>query len=516
MPFITPRRLAPVACALALVLSHAARAADIGGSIRFSDENFSLAVQTVDRTLKLTSRGCNNFDLALLPGDRNAGLLLRDSEGRNLGTIGSERSIETRTCGAERYTTELTFSAPSVITWTPQADELIGGKKVKYSAQFAPAQLHFDPPIEVTVYEKNSHARPIRIANVAAAELPSTMPITYTANAVHFATPAGTIERKHGFSADDEFFLESESQHFARPDNGDGESISFEAPSAKMPTSLSLYYPPGGPHILAFTADERGREPTPVKSLRVDDEQLLTPQFAISRSEPLALKRGFLHFASGEQLTPGSVQVVLGSQGSDVTHVRVASSEPTALQVAKAASGPFAPSIDIAKVAGGAPLDIPVQIRTPGNASTGTYNFSLIVTSDGGLKRKIPITLNVTDPYARTRTAILALMVILLIGVVAWTLLKRRRVEVQAADQRAMFFQKHYGEYSEIRERIEAAMASDVSWLKAAQVFEEFTDKHLERALAPQEWSHIQQLATQQKGREALGALDRALVRLEG
>jgi len=138
MPFITPRRLAFIFCTLAISTIHAAQGAEIGGSIRFSDENFSFTVQTVDQGLRLQSRGCNNFDLALLPADRNAALLLRDRDGRSLGTIGNERMIETRTCGGDRYTTALTFNAPTSIKWTPQSDELIGGKKVKYAAQLAP------------------------------------------------------------------------------------------------------------------------------------------------------------------------------------------------------------------------------------------------------------------------------------------------------------------------------------------------------------------------------------------
>jgi hypothetical protein len=100
--------------------------------------------------------------------------------------------------------------------------------------------------------------------------------------------------------------------------------------------------------------------------------------------------------------------------------------------------------------------------------------------------------------------------------VVAWTLIKRRRVESQAADQRAIYFQKHYGEYSEVRENIEMALASDVTKLKAAEVLEGFTEKRLEAALTAQQWNTIQQLAAQQEGRAALETLDRALARLEG
>jgi hypothetical protein len=516
MPFIPPRRLAFILCTLAISTTHAAEGAEIGGSIRFSDENFSFTVQTVDQGLRLQSRGCNNFDLTLLPADRNAAILLRDRDGRSLGTIGNERMIETRTCGGDRYTTALTFNAPTSIKWTPQSDELIGGKKVKYAAQLTPQRMIFDPPIELTIYEKNSRARPIRIADVATAEFQNGLPITYSSNSLHFATPAGTIERENGFAADDEFFLESETQHFKRPANGAGEEIAFEAPSAQAPTSVSLYYPSGGPHILAFTADERSREPTPVKSLRIDDEQLLTPQFAIAHSDPMTIRRGFLPFASADQVTQGTVQVVLGSPGSEVTHVRVTSSDPTGVQIATSGSDAFAPAVDIPKVAGGEPIDLVIRVRAPAAAALGSHNFTLSVTSDGGLRREVPITLDISDPYSRTRTGLLGAMVALLILLVVGTLIKRNRRESHAADRRSIFFQKHYGDYSEIREQIELALASELTSLKVTEVLEAFTEKQLESALTAQQWGTVQQLASQQKAREALETLDRALARLEG
>jgi hypothetical protein len=515
MPFITPRRLASVSFLLALSLVQA-HGADIGGSIRFSDESFSLTVHTTNQALRLNSHGCNNFDLILPPAERNAAVVLRDREGRSLGTVGYQRTIETRTCGADSYATEFSFDVPTQITWTPQADELVGGKRVKYVAQFAPRQVRFDPPVELTIYENNSRARPLRIAEVAAAQFQAAQPVVYSSNSLHFVTPAGTIERRHGFATDDEFFLESESQHFARPANGAGERIAFEAPSSQTPTALSLYYPPGGPHILAFTANERGREPTPVKSLRVDDEQLLTPQFAITQSEPLTVKRSFFRFAAGDQIAQSSVRMVLGSAGSEVSRIHVASSDPTTVQLATSAAGPFSPSVDMLKIAGGTPIEIAMHVRTPADAATGIHNYSLTVTSDGGLKRVIPITLSVSDPFARTRSTLLAAMIAVLIAAVTWTLIRRRSAELKAADKRAIYFQKHYGEYSEIRERIEMALASDITWLKAADVLESFAEQHLQEALTAQQWNTIQQLATQQKARESLETLDRAVARLEG
>ncbi len=517
MRFFPPaRQLASAICILASLLSYEALGANIGGSIRFSDERFSVSIDSIGQALRLSSRGCNNFDLILHPADRAAGMALRDSNGRSLGTIGNERTIETRTCGAERYSTEILFGAPTRTTWTPQAEELVGATKVKYSARLTPVQMRFDPPIEISVYEKNSRSRPIRIANVATAEFQSSLPVDYSANALHFSTRAGTIQRTGGFTADDEFFLESESQLFARPENGQGEQITFEAPSDTQPTSLSLYYAMGGPHILAFTADERQREPTPVKSLRVDDEQLLMPRFAITRSEPLIVKRGFFRFASGEQMGSGTVQIALGSAGSVVNRARVTSSEPTSLQVASSAAGPFSPSLDLTKISGGSPVDIALQVRIPANADVGAHNFDLTVTSEGGLKRTVSITVNVSDPYAVARTTLLTVMVLSLIAAVAWTLIKRRRITTQAADARSVFFQKHYGDYSEVRERIETALASDSGWLKADEIFRDFEQRGLHTVFTPQRWNGIRDLERQQKGREALEALDRALGQLEG
>jgi hypothetical protein len=249
--------------------------------------------------------------------------------------------------------------------------------------------------------------------------------------------------------------------------------------------------------------------------LRVDDEQFLTPQFSVDRPEPLTIKRNLFRFSSSDHAAKGSVQITLGTSGAEVTHIHVTSSEPTEVQLASQGSA-FSPSLDIAKVAGGTTLDIAMRVHKASDAPVGTSSFNLTVMSDGGLKRDIPIIVNVTDPYERTRSALLAAMVGLLIVVVAWTLIKRRRVESHAADQRAIYFQKHYGEYSEVRENIELALASDVTRLKAAEVIEQFSEKRLEPALTPQQWANIQQLATQQNAREALEALDQALARLEG
>jgi hypothetical protein len=507
LPYIAP-------CIVAL-FSTSAFGVDVGGSIRFSDENFSVDIQTTDRVLRLTALGCNNFDLLLQPASRSAELVLHDSRGRNLGSLAGERTIETRTCGEERYSTQISFGAPTRTTWIPQADELVGAKKVKYSAKLSPTEIRFEPPIEMLVYEKNTRSRPVRIANVASAAVQGELPVIYSSNALHFSTARGVIHRTGGFAPNDEFFVESESQRFSRPANGQAEEIAFTGPSDR-PASLSLYYPIGGPHILAFGSDEGQREPTQLRSLRIDGEQLLTPPFAILRSEPLIVKRGFFRFFSGNGLTGGAVQIQLGSEGSDVSNIRVTSSAPTILQLAQSASGPFAPSLEIAKIHGAAPLDIALQFRSHDDLSLGPHNYKLIVTGEGGLRRDIPITVDVTDPFAGTRTLVFVGFIALIVALALWWGIKRQRAASRSADIRAIFFQKHYGDYSEIRERIEDALASDITWLKAATVLEEFEEKQLQTALTTQQWNGIRELAVQQKAREALEALDRALARAEG
>jgi hypothetical protein len=515
MPSFKPLQYAAL-CTITAILSSPAWGADVGGSMRFSDEHFSVDIQTTDQTLHLTARGCNNFDLVLPPANRGAGLALRDSHDRNLGSLPSDRTIETRTCGAERYSTEFIFAAPTLTTWTPQVEELVGAKKVKYSATLSPKQIRFDPPIEITVYQKNTRSRPLRIADVASAEIQGGLAIVYSSNVLHFSTEHGTIHRPNGFASDDDFFVESESQRFARPANGHAEEIAFDAPTGH-PASLSLYYPLGGPHVIAFATDERQRDPTQIKSLSIDGEQLLTPAFSIVRAAPIALKRGLFRFLSREQLAEGTVQIALGSADSTVSDVRITSSAPTVLQIAQTSSAnTFAPSLELDQVPGAVPIDLTLRVRSATDLSLGPHNFKLTVTSEGGLKREIPITVNVSDPFARTRSLLFAGFIGLVVAVALWILVKRRRVESHAADTRAIFFQKHYGDYSETRERIEAALASDITWLKAAEVLEEFEEKELQTALTTQQWSAIKELATQQKGREALEALDRALAKLEG
>src|SRR3712207_226067 len=88
MPHRVPRlRQAMSGIALALCCA-VPMAADLSGSLRFGDGNFSVEVRTIGESLTLSARGCNTFALSFVPeAGRDSELLLSDANGKSLGTI---------------------------------------------------------------------------------------------------------------------------------------------------------------------------------------------------------------------------------------------------------------------------------------------------------------------------------------------------------------------------------------------------------------------------------------------
>ncbi len=508
-------RIALGASLLAL-LSHAGQCAQISGSIRFSDEDFSLEVRTTGTSLSLSSRGCNNFDLAVGTQGRKSQVLLRDANGATIGTIGSGKFVEARACGAERYSTEVIFGAPATTTWNPEADAVRGSKRIKYTASLSPTQIRFDPALALTIFDRSTRARPIKVSGVASIAVQEAASILYSSDAIHFLTTGGTIHRNGGFTGADEFSLSSGSQRFVLPAVGRGSEITFDAP-ADRPTSLSLYYPIDGPHVLAFFGDDKQREPTSVSSLRVDGKGLLTPEIKILSAGPIVVKRELLHFLSPqEQLATGSLEIHLGSAGVEVRDVRVETSDANILELGQTASGPYEPVLSYATLPGSVPLELTLRARVPKTWEPGEHAVAVTVTGEGDLRREIPVTIQVEDPYRTARTALLATLGAILIALVLWILIKKRRIQSEQADARVVFFQRHDAEYARVRERIELLLASETQWPEVEELLDQFSAKELQTVLTPQQWNAITELSKQQKSRDVLETLDRALAKFGG
>lgn len=509
---IRSARLALCASLLALA-GQPVRGADISGSIRFSDENFSVEVRTTGESLSMVARGCNSFDLAVATKARGSGLVLRGANGADLGTIGYGKFIESRTCGAERYTTELIFGAPTTTRWIPEEDTVRGTRSIKYAASLSAAQIHFDPPLALTIFDKNTKARPIKVSGVSTIAMRGETSVVYSLDAIHFLTAGGAIYRNGGFAAADEFSLASGSQRFAMPAVGQGSEITFDAP-ADRPTRFSLYYPSDGPHVLAFFGDDRQREPTSVNSLRVDGKGLLTPEIAIVGAGPIVVERGLFHFLlPREQLAADSLELSLGSVGVDVHDVRVASSDGSILDLSSTASGPYEPTLSYASVPGSVALSLLLRVRVPKTWEPGEYTISATVTSEGELHREIPVTIRVVDPYRTARVVLLTTLGAILTALVLWMFVRRQKVKSREADARVVFFQKSEAEYARVRERIEVLLASEPEWPEVDELLEQFVAKRLQTVLTRQQWNAISELSEQQKSRGVLEVLERALAR---
>lgn len=495
--------------------SHASLAAQIGGSIRFGDEHFSVEVRTTGESLSLITRGCNNFDLAVAAAKRGSRLLLHSAKGTQLGAVGDGKFIEVRTCGAERYITELALGAPRTTKWVPEADAAPGGRRIRYTASLAPTELRFDPPIDVAIFDGNTKTRRIKVSGVAKIATQGEPAVLYSSGALHFLTAGGTIHREGGFTAADQFSLASGSEFLAPPAVGQGSEITFDAP-ADQPTGFSLYHPTDGSHVLAFSADAGQRDPTSVSTFRVDGRSLLTPEFSVVRVEPVVVERGFFHFLSPQaQLATGSFELRLGSAGVEVREVRIASADGRLLELSEDPSGPYSPTLTYASVPGSVPLELLLRARVPKTCEPGGRTIAVTVTSEGELHREIPVTINVVDPHRMTRAVLLASLGAILSALLIWTFLKRQTTKSREADTRVVFFHQHEEEYAEIRERIEVLLTSEPEWREAEELLTQFAEKRLQTVLTLQQWSAIDELSKQQKSREVLEALDRALARFE-
>ena len=142
--------------------------------------------------------------------------------------------------------------------------------------------------------------------------------------------------------------------------------------------------------------------------------------------------------------------------------------------------------------------------------------MAVTVTGEGDLRREIPVTIQVEDPYRTARTALLATLGAILIALVLWMLIKKRRIQSEQADARVVFFQRHDAEYARVRERIELLLASETQWPEVEELLDQFSAKELQTVLTPQQWNAITELSKQQKSREVLETLDRALAKFGG
>ena len=502
------------ACAAASSLAwHDALPADVSGSIRFGDENFELDVRTTDSLLPLDARGCNNFDLSFLPGTPTAKIELRSARGAAIGTAGPSKIIEVRTCKAERYRTELVFAGPTAITWHPEADESIGTKKVRYTATVAPVEIRFDPPVDLTIFDQNKRTRPIRVTDVAHATVQGGAQLAFHSDALHFQSAGATIRREGGFTGSDLFSLTADGRPVSPPAIGRGTEIALDA-NPTEPTALSLYYPSRGPHVLAFFKDETQGVATPLASLRIDGVQQFTPTLTVVRADALTLERGPLDFvAGGDKSIGGSLALAIGGTGVEVRDVRIESAHAE-LTFGKDADGTR--EVSYRSVPGGAQFEVPFRVQIPNAWKPGEHTVAANVSSEGGLRQQIPLTVHVVDRHSTTRIAVLAILAIIVIALGARAVAKRRKAQSREAAVRSHFIQQHYDDYARYRERVEGLLAADSpEWADVEQLLREFVGAKLHTGLPPVQWHAINEAAKARKARETLQALERALARFD-
>lgn len=497
----------------ALTAYSAAQAAEIQGAIRFNDENFSVDVRTAGQVLALTARGCNNFDLSMAAPTRTAVLVLHGREGAELLRVSGDRTIESRTCDAERYATVMAFEAPTTTTWTPEADESLGTKKVSYVARLSPREIRFDPTIAVTVFDDRQ--RPRRVTAVARITIEGAPAVRYRSDAVHLLTAGGTLRRDSGFVPGDEFSLAVGGRRLELPPLGMGSEIAFEA-LPEQPTAFSLYYPSRGPHVLAF-GDVGRNEPTRVSSFRVDGEQRLTPPFELLSAEPLVHERGAFDFlSSAEHRATGTLQVRLGTSGNEVLDVQFTAVDPNLLSIGASTTGAFEPAVSFSSVPGGEPIEVVLRASIPEDWQPGEHHTFVAVTSEGGLREQIAITIQVTDRFRPIRVALLVLLVLAAGALALWKALQVQRLRSQQAAERSSFIQRHYEDYSRMRERIETLLAGEPTWNETAQVLEDFSRLGLQNGLTPSQRAMLTEQTKRQQARPALEYLERTLARFTG
>lgn len=402
------RSILLIACATVSFAADSSLAVPIRGSIRFGDDEFSVEVRSTKQTLSIAARGCNNFDISLPADAPDSALTLVGIDNRTLATVAPGQLVESRTCGAERYFTELRFPATTVTTWTPVPDESRSARKVTYVASLSVAEIRFDPPVDLAIFDGTRQRRPVSVRRVAKIQRRGGTPIRFGADALHFRAVSGTIRRNGGFTSDDVFDLAAGTRPLVPPPLHHGTEIAFDA-SEERPATLSLYSLPHRPHVLAFFADEAQRTPTFVHSLRVNGVQALTPVLEVLRSDCIALERGPLDFLFAESRSATcSLVLSIGEPRIAVQNVRIESTDPSVLLVGRTFAGPYEAAIAHAHVPGAVPLEIPLRVHLTNAMPPGRHTVRLRVTGDGGLQRDVPLTVEIIDPFGRARTAALA------------------------------------------------------------------------------------------------------------
>ena len=513
-PLSSSRLSFVAACAAAASLAwHDALPADVSGSIRFGDENFELDVRTTDSLLPLDARGCNNFDLSFLPGAPTVKVEFRSAKGTPIGAAGPSKVIEVRTCKAARYRTELAFDAPTAITWRPETDESLGTKKVRYTATVAPVEIRFDPPVELTIFDQNKRTRPMRLTDVAHATVQGGAQLAVHSDALHFQSTGATIRREGGFRGSDSFSLTTDGRPISPPAIGRGSEVALDA-SPTEPTAFSLYYPLRGPHVLAFFKDETQGLPTSLASLRIDGVQQFTPTLTVVRADALTLERSPFDFVAGDdKFVGGSLALTIGGTGSEVRDVRIESAHAQ-LTFGKDADGTR--EVSYRSVPGGAQFEVPFRVQIPNAWKPGEHTVSANVSSEGGLRQPIAVTVHVVDRHSTTRIAVLATLAIIVIALGARAVAKRRKAQSREAAARSHFIQQHYDDYARYRERVEGLLAAESpAWPDIEQLLHEFVDAKLHTGLPPAQWKAINEAAKERKARETLQALERALARFD-
>ena len=514
MPSWTSFHIAACVC-LSVFAWHVALPEAISGSIRFGDENFELEVRTLGSSLPLSARGCSNFDLSFASAAPGAALELQNAKGIAIGTVGASKIVEARTCKADRYLTEFVFAAPTTTQWHPHADESLGTKKVRYAANLAPTEIRFEPAIELTIFDQNKRVRPIRVAGVARARLQGEAQLAFSSDALHFRTAGALIRRDGGFTGSDLFSLSTQGRPLTPPEVGRGSEIALDADSEE-PASLSLYYPSRGPHVLAFFKDEAQGLATALGSLRVDGTQRLMPELTVVRTDTLTLERGPFDFVVGtDQFVTGSIVLSIGKTGIEVRDIELHSNSPE-LNFGDGASADGTRTLSYATVAGGVPFEVPLRMRVPISWNPGEHSIAVAVSSEGGLRRQIPLTVSVIDRHSTTRIALLAVLAAIVIAIGASAVAKRRKAQSQEAAMRTRFIQRHYDDYARYRERVEGLGAFDSpEWSDVESLLREFVHEKLHSGLPPAQWHAIDEAAKQRQARETLQALERALARFE-
>jgi len=262
-----------------------AAGADLHGTIRLHNTaQFELTTSRMDTTYEITTSNSNDFQLvaAAFSGGDTLKAVTRD--GMTLDV-----SLDYHLVGPgdvlpdKEQKIRVELQAVEDIVWVPEAISRPGYTTYRYHGIFTPRTVTFDPPVVFSLMEGDSKVGTTGSVPIRELHYTGHPQISLHTGSLSLRAHRIKLELEDGFQANDDFLIATGASPIKKPQAGSGTEIAFIS-NADNDSSvpLELYYPTGGPHVLAFFSDLKKSIGFDCNDLRIDGVHVLRTEAHIS------------------------------------------------------------------------------------------------------------------------------------------------------------------------------------------------------------------------------------------